>query len=69
MKILIAILLPPLAVLLCGHVILAVVLLICQLTLIGWIPAAIVAIYTVVNDDANKRAAELAKAMGKANRQ
>lgn len=67
MKILIAVLLPPLAVLLCGRVVLAIVLLVLQITMIGWIPAAIVAAYVVSQNDAEKRVERLAAAMGRTN--
>lgn len=69
MKIILAIFVPPLAVLLCGKPILAIVLLILQITMIGWIPATIIAVYVVLNHDADKRIEGLAKAMGAANAQ
>jgi uncharacterized membrane protein YqaE (UPF0057 family) len=79
-KILLAILIPPLAVLLCGRVILAfimallwIVSAICVaffgLGLIGWIPLAIVACYVVINHDADKRADRMAATIAKAQAQ
>lgn len=65
MKILLAILLPPLAVLLCGRPMAA--LLTIPLTMLAWFPGVIYAIYVVMNHDADQRVERLAAAMGKAN--
>ncbi len=64
MKIVLAILLPPVAVLLCGKPVSAVLnFFLCMLL---WIPGVIHAMYTVMNYDADKRVERLATAMGKA---
>lgn len=52
---LLAILLPPLAVLLCGKPIQAVINLIAMVTLIGWIPAMIHACLVVSSHHADRR--------------
>ena len=58
-----AILLPPLAILLCGKPFQAVIALVLQITLLGWIPAAIWALLVVNNHLADKRTNRLIKAM------
>jgi uncharacterized membrane protein YqaE (UPF0057 family) len=63
MMILLAILLPWLALLLRGHVFQAVLCLILQLTLLGWIPAAAWAILVINNDNANRRHREMIQVM------
>ena len=55
MKYLIAIILPPLGMLLVGRVLLAVVCLVLQVTLIGWPLAAIWAVLVVNNAENDKR--------------
>ena len=55
MKYLIAIILPPLGMLLVGRVVLAVVCLVLQVTLIGWPLAAIWAVLVVNNAENDKR--------------
>ena len=61
MKMLLAIILPPLAVLLCGKPIQALLnIVLCVVTL--WLGAAIHAIYTVTQSDANRRHRETLKA-------
>lgn len=47
MSYLVAIIVPPLSALFCGRLILAVVLAILQLTVIGWLPASLVACFVV----------------------
>lgn len=62
---LIAIFLPPLAVLLCGKPVRAMITLLLQITVIGWIPAAIYA-WSVVNATAaDKRTDRVVKAIRK----
>ena len=56
MKYLLAIVLPPLALLAAGHPIQAVLSLILMVTLIGWIPAAIWAVLVVNDSNAEARA-------------
>ena len=58
-----AILLPPLAILLCGKPFQAVIALVLQITLLGWIPAAIWALLVVNNHLADKRTNRLIKEM------
>lgn len=62
MMILVAILLPPLAMLLRGHPVQAIVCLILQLTLLGWVPAAIWAVVVVLNDEQERRHREMMQA-------
>lgn len=59
MIILIAILLPPLAMLLHGHIWQAVLCLILQITILGWIPAAIWACLVISSDRQERRHREL----------
>lgn len=69
MRYLIAIILPFLAVMLCGRIITGLVLLACQFTFIGWIPAAIVALIIVSNRKADKRVAKQTRKLTAAIRQ
>ncbi len=66
MKIILAIFLPPVAVLLCGKPLSALLNLV--LCMLFWIPGVIHAIYVVMNYDADKRTEELAKAIGQQGR-
>lgn len=61
MMILLAILLPPLAMLLAKKPFQALLCLVLQCTLLGWIPAAIWAVVTVNNAKAESRHEELLK--------
>ncbi len=63
MRYLIAILLPPLAVFLCGKPMLGLLNII--LTLCFWVPGAIHALFVVHNHLADKRAKEIVDAIGK----
>jgi len=60
---LVAVVLPPLAVLLCGKPFQAIISFILQLTLIGWIPATIHALFVVNNHYADRRANRMIRAM------
>ncbi len=60
---LIAILLPPLSFLLRGKIIQALLCLVLQLILIGWIPAAIWAVMSLQNERAEKRNEKLIRAI------
>ena len=60
---LIAVVLPPLAVLLCGKPFQAIISFVLQLTLIGWIPATIHALFVVNNHYADRRANRVIQAM------
>ncbi len=62
---LIAILLPVLSFILRGKILTAIVCLILQLTLIGWIPAAIWAVLSLNNERAEKRNLKLIQALNK----
>jgi uncharacterized membrane protein YqaE (UPF0057 family) len=66
MKIILAIFLPPVAVLLCGKPLAALLNLV--LCLLFWIPGVIHAIYVVMNYDADRRTEQLAKAIGQQGR-
>ncbi len=66
---LIAVILPPLAVLLCGKPFQALLSLIAQATLIGWLPATLHALFVVNNHYADKRTARLIKATQRASRE
>lgn len=59
---LLAILLPWLALLLRGRIFQGILCLILQITLLGWIPAAIWAILVINNDDADRRTRQLIQA-------
>ena len=63
MKILLAIFLPPVAVILCGRPLAAVLNFF--LCILFWIPGMIHAIYIVMNHDADTRVERLAAAMGR----
>jgi uncharacterized membrane protein YqaE (UPF0057 family) len=63
MRYLIAIILPPLAILLCGKPLQALVALILQITILGWIPAAVWAVLVVNSYQADKRTNRIIKAM------
>ena len=60
---LVAVVLPPLAVLLCGKPFQAIISFILQLTVIGWLPATIHALFVVHNHNADKRADRMIDAM------
>lgn len=60
---LIAIFFPSLSFLLRGKILTALLCLILQITLIGWIPAAIWAVLSLQNSRADKRNAKLIKAI------
>lgn len=60
---LLAILLPFLSFMVCGKVLTGIVCLILQITLIGWLPAAIWAVLSLNNARADKRNDRLIKAM------
>ncbi|RQO38248.1 YqaE/Pmp3 family membrane protein [Chryseobacterium sp. KBW03] len=62
---LLAILLPFLSFIIRGKVITGIVCLILQITLIGWLPAAIWAVLSLNNERADKRNDKLIKAMRK----
>jgi uncharacterized membrane protein YqaE (UPF0057 family) len=63
MRYLLAILLPPVALLFCGKVFQALLALILQLTLIGWIPASIWALFVVNSHLADVRNKQLISAI------
>lgn len=60
---LIAILFPALAFLLRGKLLIAILCVLLQLTLIGWIPAAIWSVLSLQNDRADKRNEKLIEAI------
>jgi uncharacterized membrane protein YqaE (UPF0057 family) len=60
---LIAILLPPLAMLFVGKPFQAIICLVLQITLLGWLPAAIWAAFTVHNHNQDKRTERLGQEM------
>jgi TM2 domain-containing membrane protein YozV len=62
---LLAILLPFLSFIVRGKVFTGIICLILQITLIGWLPAAIWAVLSLNNERANKRNDKLIKAMRK----
>jgi uncharacterized membrane protein YqaE (UPF0057 family) len=62
---LVAILIPSLSFLLRGKIFTAIICLILQITLIGWIPAAIWAVISLQNARADKRTDRVIKAMRK----
>lgn len=66
---LVAIVLPPLAVLLCGKPFQAILSVILQLTVIAWPIATIHALFVVHNRNADKRADRIMQAMGRGDRQ
>jgi uncharacterized membrane protein YqaE (UPF0057 family) len=59
----VAILLPPLAMLLAGKPFQAIIAFVLMVTVIGWVPAAIWALFVVSNHYADKRANRVIKAM------
>ncbi|AZA55448.1 YqaE/Pmp3 family membrane protein [Chryseobacterium sp. G0201] len=61
--ILLAILLPFLSFIVRGKVLTGIICLVLQITLIGWIPAAIWAVLSLNNERAEKRTDKLIKAM------
>lgn len=63
MMILLAILLPWLALLLRGHIVQAILCLILQLTVLGWIPAAVWAVLVINNDNEERRHQEMMRAL------
>jgi uncharacterized membrane protein YqaE (UPF0057 family) len=63
MRYLIAIVLPPLAILLCGKPFQAILALILQITILGWIPAAVWAILVVNSYQQDKRTNRIIKSM------
>ncbi|WP_230392516.1 YqaE/Pmp3 family membrane protein [Flavobacterium sp. LC2016-01] len=63
MMTIIAIFFPSLSFLLRGKIFTAIICLILQITLIGWIPAAIWAVISLQNSRADKRNEKLIKAM------
>jgi uncharacterized membrane protein YqaE (UPF0057 family) len=65
MRYIVALFLPGLAVLLCGRVILAVVLFLLQITLIGWLPAVVVAFFIINNHEADTRQNRLIRELRK----
>lgn len=65
MMIVIAILLPWLALLLQGRILQALLCIVLQLTILGWVPAAIWAVVVVNNDAQERRHRELMQAMGR----
>ena len=60
---LVAIVLPPLAVLLAGKPFQAIISFILQLTVIGWVPATVHALFVVNNYYADRRASRMIQAM------
>ena len=62
---LVAVIVPPLAVLLAGKPFQAIISFILQLTLIGWVPATIHALFVVNNYYADRRANRMMQAMGR----
>ncbi|MCA3636976.1 MAG: YqaE/Pmp3 family membrane protein [Methylobacterium sp.] len=60
----VAILIPWLALILRGRIFQGIICLFLQLTLIGWIPAAIWAVMVINNDNQERRHRELIKALG-----
>ena len=63
MRYLIAIVLPPLAILLCGKPFQALLALILQITILGWIPAAVWAVLVVNSYQQDKRTNRIIKSM------
>ncbi len=63
MMILLAILLPWLALLLRGHIFQAILCLILQITVLGWIPAAVWAVLVINNDNEERRHQEMMRAL------
>lgn len=65
---LVAVILPPLAVLLCGKPFQALFSLLAQITVIGWLPATLHALFVVNNHYADQRTDRLIKATKRAGR-
>lgn len=65
---LLAIFFPFLSFILRGRIITGIICLVLQITLIGWIPAAIWAVISLQNSRADRRNARLVKAIKKQNR-
>lgn len=63
MRYLLAMLLPPLAMLLCGKFVQATVCLVLCLTVLGWLPAAIWSLFVVSSHKADVRAARIIRAI------
>jgi uncharacterized membrane protein YqaE (UPF0057 family) len=63
MMILLAILLPWLALLLRGRIFQAILCLILQFTVLGWIPAAVWAVLVINNDNADRRHREMMRTL------
>jgi uncharacterized membrane protein YqaE (UPF0057 family) len=68
MRYVLAIILPPLAMLFCGKVFQAILALILQVTVIGWLPASIWALFVVNSHLADVRNKELIKAIERSGR-
>ncbi len=60
---LLAIILPWLSFILRGHILSGILCLILQVTLIGWVPAAVWALMSLHNSRANKRTEKIIKAI------
>ena len=65
MRVLLAILLPPVGMLLCRKIFQAILCLLLMITIIGWIPAAIWAVVVVQNHNADVRNKKLIRAIEK----
>ena len=65
---LVAVVLPPLAVLLCGKPFQAIISFLLQLTVIGWLPATIHALFVVHNRNADRRANRMMQVMERTGR-
>jgi uncharacterized membrane protein YqaE (UPF0057 family) len=65
---LVAVVLPPLAVLLCGKPFKAAISFVLQATLIGWLPATAHALFVVNNHYADRRADRMIRAMERSGR-
>jgi uncharacterized membrane protein YqaE (UPF0057 family) len=63
MRYLLALVLPPLAMLTCGKPVEAVICLLLQVTVLGWIPASIWAVLTVSSHAADRRNREIVRAL------
>jgi uncharacterized membrane protein YqaE (UPF0057 family) len=68
MRYLLAVLLPPVAMLLCRKVFQAILALILQLTILGWIPASLWALFVVNSHLADVRNAKLISAIERSSR-
>jgi uncharacterized membrane protein YqaE (UPF0057 family) len=64
MMIVIAVLLPWLALMLRGRIFQGILCLLLQITLIGWLPAAVWALMVVNNDNQERRHRELLQSLG-----